>query len=151
MSQSLVKNPIHIIWSTKRRHPFLEDQQIQGEMCVFLKGACDQMDCSAIKIGGTENHIHVLCHLSKNVTGAKLVGEIKRASSVWIKTKSPSYCGFFWQGGYSYFSVRPTDINVVVKYIANQKEHHRKIGFKDELRGFLDKYGIHYDEDYLWD
>ncbi len=151
MSQSLVKNLIHIIYSTKGRYPFLEDAKIRGEMHAFLKSSCDGMKCPALKVGGSIDHVHILCHLSKNIVGAKLVGEIKRSSSVWMKSKGVEYVDFFWQGGYAYFSVSPKDTKSVIDYIGRQIVHHKQLSFKDELKIFLKKYDVEYDEQYLWD
>jgi putative transposase len=81
----------------------------------------------------------------------KLLEEIKKQSSKWIKSKGDSYSNFYWQDGYGVFSVNPTEIDTVTKYIGNQKEHHKKITFQDELRAFLVKYKVEYDERYLWD
>ena len=148
MSQSLVKNLIHIIYATKGRYPFLKHPAIRGEMHAFLKIACDKMACPALKVGGSIDHVHILCHLSKNVTVAKLVGEIKRSSSVWIKSKGVEYNDFFWQGGYACFSVSPKDTKPVIAYIGNQMAHHKKHSFKDELKLFLKKYDMDYDEQY---
>ena len=151
MTQSLVKNLIHIIFSTKNRESFLDDTQIQGELHAFLKGACDKLDCSGLKVGGTGDHVHILCHLSKNVAGAHLIKEIKRVSSIWIKSKGPAYYDFHWQSGYAYFSVSPKDVDAVVGYINNQKKHHKTVSFRQELLGFFHKYDVEYDDRYLWD
>jgi hypothetical protein len=77
--------------------------------------------------------------------------ELKKQSSKWIKTKGQAYSDFFWQRGYGVFSVDPTETDDVVNYIMNQDEHHKKISFQDEYRGFLKKYNIEYDERYVWD
>ena len=81
----------------------------------------------------------------------KLVEELKSHSSKWIKTKGENYRNFYWQGGYGAFSVNPAEMDVVVRYIENQKEHHRKKIFQEEYRGFLKKYEVEYDERYVWD
>jgi REP element-mobilizing transposase RayT len=81
----------------------------------------------------------------------KLLEELKKQSSKWIKTKGESYSNFYWQRGYGIFSVNPAEIEVVVKYIENQEEHHRKKTFQDEFRAFLKKYNVDYDEMYVWD
>ena len=81
----------------------------------------------------------------------KLLEEIKKQSSKWIKTKGKIYSGFYWQDGYGIFSVNPSEIDIVVAYITNQHEHHRKKKFKDEFRAFLKKYKVEYDERYVWD
>lgn len=81
----------------------------------------------------------------------KLIEELKSHSSKWIKTKSDDYSSFYWQDGYGAFSVNPSDVDMVIAYIENQKEHHQKKTFQDEYRFFLDKYKVDYDERYVWD
>ncbi len=80
-----------------------------------------------------------------------LLEEVKKQSSKWIKTKGAAYHDFYWQDGYGIFSVNPAEIDVVVRYIANQEEHHGKETFQDEFRGYLKKYKVDYDERYVWD
>lgn len=58
---------------------------------------------------------------------------------------------FYWQDGYGAFSVNPAEIDVVIHYIENQKEHHSTKTFQDEFRAFLKKYKVEYDERYVWD
>lgn len=79
-----------------------------------------------------------------------LLEEIKKQSSKWLKTQGDTYSNFYWQDGYGIFSVNPTQIDIVVDYIINQEEHHKTISFQDELRAFLKKYNVEYDERYIW-
>lgn len=109
------------------------------------------MECNPVKIGGYYNHVHILCLLSRKVTQAQLLENIKKESSKWIKTVGEKYQNFHWQNGYGIFSVNPSEINIVIEYINNQKEHHKKKIFKDEYVAFLKKYDVEYDEKYLWD
>ena len=88
--------------------------------------------------------------MSKNIALAKLVEEIKRHSSRWIKTLDEHYKSFAWQGGYAGFSVSPSLHDKTKRYIENQEEHHKKITFQEEYLMFLKEYGIEYDENYLW-
>ena len=81
----------------------------------------------------------------------KLIEEVKKNSSKWIKAKGEQYANFYWQNGYGGFSVNATETEVVIKYIQNQEEHHKKRTFKEEYRLFLKKYKIEYDERYVWD
>ena len=97
-----------------------------------------------------ENHVHVLSILSKNLSLANLVEEIKKNSSRWIKSKNRCYERFAWQGGYAGFSVSQSKVAVVANYIERQKEHHQKSSFRDEYLKFLQEYGINFDENYLW-
>lgn len=81
----------------------------------------------------------------------KVVEEIKAHSSKWIKTKGDAYQNVYWQNGYGAFSVNPFEVDSVVAYIKNQKEHHRKKTFEEEYKAFLDKYCMAYNERYVWD
>ena len=81
----------------------------------------------------------------------KLVEEVKSHSSKWVKTKGEAYRNFYWQNGYGAFSVNPAEVDVVINYIANQKEHHGRKNFQDEYRAFLKKYKVEFDEMYVWD
>ena len=150
MGQSLVKNYIHIVFSTKYREPLIQEA-IEPELYAYLGGICSSLECQPIKIGGYTDHIHVLCLLSKKIALMKLVEELKSHSSKWIKTKGEAYRTFYWQNGYGAFSVYPSDVDVVIRYIANQKEHHRKTNFQDEYRAYLEKFMVEYDERYVWD
>ena len=150
MGQSLVKNYLHIIFSTKHRKPLIKPS-IENELHKYLGGICNNMDCQPIKIGGFIDHIHIICMLSKKVTVVKLLEQLKSHSSKWVKTTSDEFKNFYWQDGYGAFSVNPTQVETVVKYITNQKEHHKTMSFQEEYRAFLKKYDVDYDERYVWD
>ena len=150
MGQSLVKNYIHIVFSTKHRQHLIQDH-IEAELHAYLGGVCKQMDCQPIKVGGYTDHIHILCLLSKNLPLVKLVEAVKSHSSKWIKTKDATTHNFYWQYGYGGFSINPSEVDIVADYISKQKEHHEKRSFQDEYRAFLKKYHINYDERYVWD
>lgn len=150
MGQSLVKNYIHLVFSTKYRQHLIFPP-VEEELHSYLGGICKKLDCQPIIIGGFTNHIHILCLLSKKIALMKLVEEVKSHSSKWIKTKGLAYANFYWQDGYEAFSVNPSEIDQVIKYIANQKEHHQKKNFEDEYRAILLKYQTDFDERYVWD
>ena len=150
MGQSLVKNYVHLIFSTKHRQPFIKEF-IKDELYSYLGGICKKSECTPIKIGGYYDHVHILCMLSKKITLMKLLEEVKSHSSRWIKTKDKSLKNFYWQDGYGAFSVNPAEVDVVINYIVTQKEHHGKISFQDEYRNFLNKYKVEYDERYVWE
>jgi REP element-mobilizing transposase RayT len=143
MSQSLAKILVHIIFSTKNRYPFLLDEQIRKEMHSYLAKIFNEFNSHALIVGGTEDHVHILCSLAKTETLAKIIGESKRSSSLWIKSKGGLLEKFKWQRGYAAFSISMSHMERVRNYIDNQKDHHRK--------EFLEKYQIEYDEKYIWD
>lgn len=150
MGQSLVKNYIHITFSTKLRKPLIS-LPIEPALHRYLGGICNKLGCQAIKIGGYTDHVHILCLLSRKIALMKLLEEVKSHSSRWIKTNVPGYDHFYWQDGYGAFSVNPSEVDTVIAYIANQHEHHIKRTFQDEYRAFLKKYKVDYDERYVWD
>jgi len=150
MPQSLAKNYIHITFSTKNRFPFI-DKNISRELFSYIGGICKNSESNPIIIGGDKDHIHILCLLSRKIALMKLIEKVKSHSSKWIKTKGNNYQNFYWQRGYGAFSVNPTEIDIVKKYISEQEEHHKKRTFQDEYRVFLKKYKIDYDEKYVWD
>jgi len=149
MAQSLTKVYVHITFSTKNHYPFIDDV-IGKELWTYLGGICRALECDPVRVGGHNNHVHICCLLSKKITQVKLLEEIKKESSRWIKTKGKKYEKFYWQDGYGIFSVNPSELNKVIKYIDNQHEHHRRRTFQEELLAFLKKYNVEYDERYLW-
>ena len=150
MGQSLVKNYMHIVFSTKHREPFIHSP-VEKELHNYLGGMCKIYDCQPFIVGGYTDHIHILCMLSKKIALMKLVEEVKSHSSKWVKTMGNEYSNFYWQDGYGGFSVSPFQVDKVIDYIANQKEHHREKTFQDEYRSILKKYKVEYDERYVWD
>lgn len=150
MGQSLVKNYVHIVFSTKHRKHLIQPP-VEAELHCYLGGICNRLECQVLIVGGYTNHIHILCLLSKKLALMKLVEEVKSHSSKWIKTKDEDYKNFYWQDGYGAFSVKPSEVDKVIAYIANQHEHHSKKSFQDEYRNILTKYKVDYDEKYVWD
>ncbi|MFQ5651243.1 MAG: IS200/IS605 family transposase [bacterium] len=151
MPQSLVQIYLHLVFSTKQRQPFLADQQIREQTHAYLAGICKNLKCPALIVGGVADHVHMLNRHSKNLSVADFLRELKRASSEWIKTLSSALSSFHWQNGYGAFSISPSHVAEVRKYIANQAEHHHHESFQDEFRRLCRKYGVEIDERYVWD
>jgi putative transposase len=151
MPQSLAQLYVHLVFSTKNRAPFLQDKAFRERVHAYLKGICFNQDSPALEVGGVGDHVHILCRLSKNLAIKDLLRELKRDSSSWVKVEKPELADFHWQSGYGAFSVSPAHIEALKAYIRNQEEHHRKETFQDEFRRLLRKYGIEYDERYVWD
>jgi REP element-mobilizing transposase RayT len=150
MSQSLAKNLVHLIYSTKDRTPFLTPE-VRQDLFAFKAGVLKQWHSPAVVIGGVADHVHVLFQLSKNHALAKVIEEVKKASSKWLKSKGPAFRSFYWQAGYGAFSVSESNVEAVSKYIETQEEHHAKCSFKGEFRLFLKRHHVGYDERYVWD
>jgi REP element-mobilizing transposase RayT len=151
MSQSLAQIYLHIAFSTKERRPFLQDRTIREEAYKYLGGTCKKLGCPVLRVGGVADHVHILCRLGRTMSPAGLIKELKRVSSKWLKTRARDLRDFYWQDGYGAFSVSPSHVEALRDYIANQEEHHRTVTFQEEFRRLLTKYGLEWDERYVWD
>ena len=136
MAQSLSQLYTHIIFSTKNHVPFIKPT-IETELFSYIGGTIKAIGGIPFIINGMSDHIHIFSTLPKTVALSKFVEDIKRSSSKWIKTKGTSYKYFAWQNGYAGFSVSSSQKDTVVRYIANQKEHHKTLSFKEEVLKFL--------------
>ena len=151
MGQSLVKNLVHLIYSTKHRKPWIPENARDG-LFAYQSGIFRQWESPAYVIGGVEDHVHALFSLSKNHALKKIVEEVKKGSSKWMKTsEGTNNKEFQWQGGYAGFSVSQSNVDEVRKYIENQVEHHRIMTFQDEMRALFRRHGIEFDERFVWD
>lgn len=150
MPQSLARVLVHLIFSTKNREPVLTPE-IRDELHPYLAATLRNYQCPPFQVGGLADHLHLFFALSRTSSIAQVVEHIKTSSSKWIKTKGPPFSDFHWQGGYGAFSVSQSNADKVIDYIKNQAVHHHKMTFQEELRGFLERYKVDYDERYLWD
>ena len=149
MTQSLSKLYIHATFHVKYNSVLLRKQDY-ADLYAYIGQVLKTLGCTPIQIGGVENHIHILCVMSKNIALAKLMEEVKRNSSRWIKTKDDYYKDFAWQGGYGCFSVSQSVVDRTRRYIQNQEQHHHGTNFEEEYLAFLREYAVDYDEAYLF-
>ena len=149
MAQSLSKLYIHLIFHIKTTSPHINEEDLE-RIHAFIGQLVNTTGCSVIQTGGTGDHVHILFLLSKNESISHVVEEVKRNSSRWIKTIDARYGRFEWQGGYGAFSVSQSVVDKTLEYIRNQKTHHAKHSFHDEYIGFLELYGISYDDRYVF-
>ncbi len=149
MPQSLSKVLVHLIFSTKHREPLLYPI-IRPRLHAYLVGILDNLDSPSLQTGGVTDHVHLLFALSRTLSQADLVEELKKSSSKWMKAEG-GVPGFSWQAGYVAFSIGESQADTVMRYIQNQEAHHRRVTFQDEFRQFLDRYRIARDERYVWD
>jgi putative transposase len=150
MPQTLVKNYLHIVFSTKNREDLILPE-FEAELFAYIGGVLRKHQSILFAANGTANHIHLLVSQSKNIALSDLMRELKKASSYWIKTKDKRFESFQWQAGFGVFSIGQSQVETVKKYIAKQKEHHKTKLFEDEYRKFLQKYEIEYDDKYVFD
>jgi REP element-mobilizing transposase RayT len=129
-------------------------KSILPKLHAYIATTCNNHNSPAIIVNGTHDHVHILCHLSKNISISKLLEEIKTDSSKWIKTLANDFGytlnNFSWQKGYGAFSVSASQVEIATQYIHDQERHHLRKTFKEEYLELLKKYNVKFDEKYLW-
>jgi REP element-mobilizing transposase RayT len=148
--QSLAAVYVHLVFSTKNREPLITPD-VEIELYPYMASVFRAVGCPTQAGNGTADHCHWLFRLGRTVTLADVVEEVKKQSSRWLKTKGESFRHFAWQAGYGAFSVSASNLPAVGGYIAQQKDHHRTLSYQDEVRTLLRRYGVDFDERYLWD
>lgn len=150
MPQSLANILVHLVFSTKDRTPWIADDW-RDDLHGYIGGIIRRHGTDLLAAGSVEDHIHLLFPLPRTVAVAELVKEIKSGSTRWIHDSPSRPSAFRWQAGYGAFSISPVHKEVLLDYIAHQREHHATTTFQDEYRKLLAKYGIEHDERYVWD
>ena len=135
MSQSFVQIYIHIVFHTKNNVELIR-ADIENELFSYLGGILKNYKSIPLQIGGTSDHIHILCTLPKTIALDDLVEEIKKSSSKWIKTKGVHYNNFYWQDGYGGFSVNNSGVERVKRYILTRRNTMKKLHLRMSIRIF---------------
>ncbi len=151
MPQSLARIWLHLVFSTKERRAYLQNEAIRDEMFRMLGHHAKEADCQPACVGGWFDRVHILCGLARTITVAHLVEVVKRETSKWIKLRAVDLDDFHWQNGYGAFSVSQSNVDQVVQYIERQPENHRQMSFQEEFRAMCKKHHIEFDERYVWD
>jgi putative transposase len=148
MAHTYTSNLYHCVFSTKERRPLI---LAEGEQALwnYIGGIARQNGFKSPRIGGTSNHVHVLLGLPASMPIAKAMQLIKGGSSKRMNERSINR-RFGWQDGYGAFSIGVSQLDATVRYIENQREHHRKRSFEEEFISFLKKHAIEYDPKYIW-
>ena len=149
MPQSLVCLPVHFVFSTKGREPWIGDEWAD-RLYGYIGGIAHAEKCQLLAAGGMPDHIHLLISVARTIALADLMRVVKANSSKWVHetvTSTP----FAWQTGYGVFGVGHDRIDTVRGYIARQAEHHAGRSYQDEYRALLSEYGLEWDERYVWD
>jgi putative transposase len=138
----------HLIWSTKERRNLIANAW-KDRLHAWLGGCVRELGGVAVAIGGMADHVHCLAGLKTTHCLSDFMRVVKGESSEWVH-KELHEALFQWQEGYGAFTVSPSQIDKVRKYILNQEEHHRTKTFQEEYVELLKRAGVEYDERYLW-
>ena len=139
----------HVVFSTRHRVRCL-DREIEARVWAYIGGVARKHRMTALRVGGYEDPIHSLITAPPSLALSQAVQFLKGETSRWMHEEFPELSGFAWQDGYGAFSVGKSNLPEVVRYIQNQREHHRKRTFQEEYLEFLRRHGIEYDERYVW-
>jgi putative transposase len=150
MSQNLEHQYFHLMFSTKRHEPVL-DNAIREPLHAYMSSVFQGLESPVLIINSTKDHVHVLFDLSRDLTLNQVVEDVKGYSAAWLKAQSPAFKKFSWQTAFGAFSVSDTNLFAVRDYIANQRKHHKNLTFQGEFLTFLKRYGVPYDEEKVWD
>ena len=142
---------IQLVFAVKNREALIFEEH-QDEVYRYVSSILSNLKHKSIIINGMPDHIHILFGLNPSISISDTVWELKRSSSMFINKKNWYQRGqFYWQDGYGGFSYSKSQIDHVYNYIKNQKEHHKRLTFKEEYINFLKEYGLDFDPKFLFD
>lgn len=141
---------IQIVFAVKGRESLI-NASWEEELYKYMTGIVQNKGQKMLAINGMPDHIHVFIGMKPSCCLSDLVREIKKASNEFVNEKKFSKFKFQWQEGYGAFSYSHSNLDNVVKYVLNQKEHHKKKSFKEEYLEFLEKFEIEFKDEYLFE
>ena len=141
---------IQVVFAVKSRDSLIHSSW-EEELYKYISGIVRNKEQKMLAINGMADHIHFLIGMKPSCCLSDLVREIKKSSNEFIKEKGFSKFKFQWQEGYGAFSYSHSNLDNVIKYIMNQKEHHKKKLFKDEYMEFLKRFEIEFKAEYLFE
>lgn len=141
---------IQIVFAVKGRDSLIH-QQWEERLYKYITGVVQNKEQKMLAINGMPDHIHFLIGMRPSACLSDIVREVKKSSNDFIKENKLCRSQFNWQEGYGAFSYGQSQLDNVIAYIMNQKQHHKKQTFKDEYKTLLKKFNIEHDEKYLFD
>lgn len=149
MPHSYVQCRLHCIFSTKARKNLIP-ADIQPRLWPYIGGIARENNMTALTVGGTDNHAHLLLAIPATITIAKALQLIKAGSSTWLHYTFATMREFAWQEGYGAFSVSASRVAETISYIEHQPGHHRTLSFEDEFKQLVERHGFKYDPRFVF-
>ncbi len=140
----------HVVFSTAGRQNLIPQDKLQ-HLHAYINGIIENLGGESVAIGGTTNHVHILMSLVTDLPVSKAVNVIKSNSSKWLHESFSIMASFAWQSGYSAFTVSKSNLKAVMDYVNNQPSHHGTMEYQQEIKTLLQRHGIDYDTDALFD
>ena len=132
MSHSFTQLYVHLVWTTRRRLPLILPE-IEERLYSVILGKCRDLECHVLALGGVEDHVHLFVQFPSKLAIAKLMKNVKGASSHFVNHEIPDAERFEWQAGYGAFTVSKRSTEMVMDYVRNQKQRHKENQLIDEL------------------
>lgn len=149
MSNTYTQVHIHAVFVVQNKECLISPKW-EEELYRYIMGILKKNNHKPLVISGTSNHIHVLFGMRPSQSLSDLMQDIKGSSSKWINERKYVKGKFSWQEGFGAFSYSKSQLPVLIRYIENQKEHHKKKKFIDEYIDLLDSFGIEYDKRFVF-
>lgn len=150
MANTYRKVYLQIVFSVKYRQALL-DKSWRSELFKYIAGIINERNHISLAVNGTKDHIHVFLIYNTRELIQDLVKEIKRSSTAFINDNKLCSQKFQWQRRYGVFSYSSKEVDIIIKYIKNQEEHHRKKSFRMEYLESLEKFDIEFNEEYVFE
>ena len=131
MSRSLTEIIIHFVWATKKREPALTAQW-EPSVYRFIQSECRRLGCTALALGGLEDHVHLLAIVPGHVAASKLMQQVKGVSARFANGELPLTAFLQWQEGYNARSVSRSDVERVKQYVLCQKQRHAEAAVRKD-------------------
>ncbi len=141
---------IQTVFAVKGRESLIRPEW-EESLYKYITGIVRNKDQKMLAINGMPDHIHFLIGMKPSCCLSDLVREIKKSSNEFIKKENYSKTKFNWQEGFGAFSYSHSHLDIIIKYILNQKIHHKKKTFKEEYIGLLKKFNVDYNDKYLFE
>jgi REP element-mobilizing transposase RayT len=149
MANTYTQIHLHLVFAVQYRISLIHDSW-KDELYKYITGIVQEHKHKMIIVNGMPDHIHMLIGMRPIQSLSDLMQDIKGSSSTWINNRKFTKGRFQWQEGYGALSYSKRELPVIIDYIKNQEEHHRKKTFIDEYKELLQEFEIGFDEKYIF-
>jgi len=150
MANTYRKFYIHIVFAVKNRQALLE-KSWRHLVFKYISAVINRRGHFSLAVNGVQDHIHIFLDFNGKELIEDLVREIKKSSNAFIRNNNLCASKFEWQSGYGVFSYSYKQKDMIIKYVLNQEEHHKKQTFRQEYINALKSYEVDYNSKYVFD
>ena len=141
---------IQLVFAVKGRQCLIHNTW-EEQLYKYITGIVQNKEQKILAINGMPDHIHIFFGMKPSCQISELVREIKKSTNSFINDNKLLRFPFFWQEGYGCFTYHHSQLDRMIAYVMNQKQHHTKKTFKEEYIDLLNEFNIRFDERYLFD